>query len=313
MARASGYDAEIKRGRARNFPSARAFRIIVASGVTIQPASTGRREAARLSVRAGRSVFSFHASRAVMAKRYDPPGNAGDSTGGEGDAYDWIGEWLCEYVDGTMDPSMQAVFEEYMEANPELAEHVERLCRTRALLNGCECDQEQASGRAKERLRQEAAEDPTTKEEERNARATEIESQIQAALAEGEPSPDGGDALPLPQSTRAVVAAASAMTLMLGVGLFVGAVLFAEPPAPGSPDRSAAPEQTAPDRAPAPPSRALPRRRTASGPAVGRASTPRRWGAPPPFPLMKMPTTHADTAPSPAPLVQQTGFGRSQP
>ena len=57
---------------------------------------------------------------------------------GGGDApYEWIDEWLCEYVDGTMDPSLEAVFEQYVEANPELKAHVERLQQTRDLL--CEC------------------------------------------------------------------------------------------------------------------------------------------------------------------------------
>jgi len=58
---------------------------------------------------------------------------------GDGDdaPYRWIDEWLCEYVDGTMDPSLEAVFEQYVEANPELKAHVERLQKTRDLL--CEC------------------------------------------------------------------------------------------------------------------------------------------------------------------------------
>ncbi|MEF8796365.1 MAG: hypothetical protein V5A22_00360 [Salinivenus sp.] len=55
-----------------------------------------------------------------------------------GDApYDWIDEWLCEYVDGTMDPSLEAVFEQYVEANPELKAHIERLQQTRDLLSEC--------------------------------------------------------------------------------------------------------------------------------------------------------------------------------
>jgi len=51
--------------------------------------------------------------------------------------YRWLDEWLCEYVDGTMDPSLEAVFEQYVEANPELKAHIERLQQTRDLL--CEC------------------------------------------------------------------------------------------------------------------------------------------------------------------------------
>lgn len=53
-------------------------------------------------------------------------------------SYEWLDEWLCEYVDGTMDPSVEAVFEQYVEANPELKAHVERLRQTRDLLCGCD-------------------------------------------------------------------------------------------------------------------------------------------------------------------------------
>jgi anti-sigma factor RsiW len=63
---------------------------------------------------------------------------AGHGPGPGDDApYEWLDEWLCEYVDGTMDPSLEAVFEQYVEANPELKAHVERLQETRDLL--CEC------------------------------------------------------------------------------------------------------------------------------------------------------------------------------
>ena len=55
----------------------------------------------------------------------------------DGAPYEWLDEWLCEYVDGTMDPSLEAVFEQYVEANPELKEHIRRLQQTKDLL--CEC------------------------------------------------------------------------------------------------------------------------------------------------------------------------------
>lgn len=48
-------------------------------------------------------------------------------------------EFLCEYVDGTMDPRVQAVFEEYLAADPVLASHVKRLKETRALLGSYRC------------------------------------------------------------------------------------------------------------------------------------------------------------------------------
>ncbi|MFW5955481.1 MAG: anti-sigma factor family protein [Rhodothermales bacterium] len=43
-------------------------------------------------------------------------------------------ELLCEYVDGTMDPTIRRAFEEYIAANPDLAAHVASLKHTRALL-----------------------------------------------------------------------------------------------------------------------------------------------------------------------------------
>lgn len=50
-------------------------------------------------------------------------------------------EFLCEYVDGTMDPVVREVFEEYLCANPDLKDHVECLRSTRMLLcrYGCRC------------------------------------------------------------------------------------------------------------------------------------------------------------------------------
>lgn len=59
--------------------------------------------------------------------------------------YSWLDEWLCEYVDGTMDPSLEAVFEQYVEANPELKAHVERLRETRDLLCRCAPPEEPSS------------------------------------------------------------------------------------------------------------------------------------------------------------------------
>ena len=62
----------------------------------------------------------------------------GEASGDGPPSYKWLDEWLCEYVDGTMDPSVEAVFKQYVEANPELKAHVERLRQTRELLCGCE-------------------------------------------------------------------------------------------------------------------------------------------------------------------------------
>ena len=52
---------------------------------------------------------------------------------GENDFAD-LDEWLCEYVDGTIDPVVCKALEEYMQLNPELASHVQRLRETRHLL-----------------------------------------------------------------------------------------------------------------------------------------------------------------------------------
>jgi len=70
-------------------------------------------------------------------------------------SYEWLDEWLCEYVDGTMDPSVEAVFEQYVEANPELKAHVERLRQTRELLCGCDAPDDPLT-----RSRAEVPEDP---------------------------------------------------------------------------------------------------------------------------------------------------------
>ena len=52
----------------------------------------------------------------------------------EGNDFADMDEWLCEYVDGTIDPVVREALEEYMQTNPDLASHVERLRETRHLL-----------------------------------------------------------------------------------------------------------------------------------------------------------------------------------
>jgi len=63
-------------------------------------------------------------------------------------------EFLCEFVDGTMDPLVREVFEEYLAMNPDLRAHVHRLQRTRMLLCrfSCRC---RAPRDLHERLRRE--------------------------------------------------------------------------------------------------------------------------------------------------------------
>ncbi|MEX1055638.1 MAG: hypothetical protein WED81_06380, partial [Rhodothermales bacterium] len=48
-------------------------------------------------------------------------------------------EFLCEYVDGTMDPVVKQVFEEYLHSNPDLQAHVECLRNTRMILCSYAC------------------------------------------------------------------------------------------------------------------------------------------------------------------------------
>lgn len=67
----------------------------------------------------------------------EPPFEGDVPDDGEEFPYEWLDEWLCEYVDGTMDPSLETVFEQYVEANPELKAHIQRLRETRELLCNC--------------------------------------------------------------------------------------------------------------------------------------------------------------------------------
>ncbi len=57
------------------------------------------------------------------------------------DASNLEDEFLCEYVDGTMDPLVRHVFEEYVRVNPGMEEHIEQLRNTRRLLcrYACRC------------------------------------------------------------------------------------------------------------------------------------------------------------------------------
>ena len=57
-----------------------------------------------------------------------------------------LDEWLCEYVDGTIDPVVCKALEEYMEHNHRLASHVERLRETRHLLCKYGCSYQAPSG-----------------------------------------------------------------------------------------------------------------------------------------------------------------------
>jgi anti-sigma factor RsiW len=71
-----------------------------------------------------------------------------DHSAASGEAWEDLDEYLCEYVDGTMDRCVRAAFEEYLAANPGARAHVEALKRTRMLLGACPC-----TARAPENLR----------------------------------------------------------------------------------------------------------------------------------------------------------------
>ncbi|MFB6247675.1 MAG: anti-sigma factor [Salinibacter sp.] len=117
--------------------------------------------------------------------------------------YEWIDEWLCEYVDGTMDPSLEAVFEQYVEANPELEAHIKRLQQTRDLL--CEC------GRS---------------------RAASPDVEPAPRMDEGPASPPASPSVSDAVRNRPVVAAGmvSSIALAFVVGLLVGATMMRPAP-----------------------------------------------------------------------------------
>lgn len=53
--------------------------------------------------------------------------------------YPWLSEFICEYVDDTMDPDARAMFEEYLQADSSLQHYVGSLRTTRRMLqhHGC--------------------------------------------------------------------------------------------------------------------------------------------------------------------------------
>lgn len=114
--------------------------------------------------------------------------------------YSWLNEWLCEYVDGTMDPSLRRVFDKYVQANPDLKAHVERLRHTRQLLCACSDEPKQKApdgvcARVQEKVECDMLRTPRSLEE---------------AVRE-----------------RPVTAFASTLVVALVVGMFTGAALFA--------------------------------------------------------------------------------------
>jgi anti-sigma factor RsiW len=152
----------------------------------------------------------------------DPNPFADGPAAGDDAPYAWLDEWLCEYVDGTMDPALAAIFEQYVEANPDLKAHVESLRETRRLL--CEC------GRPAE-LSCEARERACNRVQEK------VCSQVESDLLQSR----------APLSTvldhsTVLVAGLSMSTVALILGLFAGAVLFGPSTAP-PPTASDTPER----------------------------------------------------------------------
>lgn len=45
-----------------------------------------------------------------------------------------LDDYICDYVDGSMDPSVRAVFEEFLQANPGVQTHVKRVAETAEIL-----------------------------------------------------------------------------------------------------------------------------------------------------------------------------------
>lgn len=77
-----------------------------------------------------------------MKDRYTHPpddGSEPDLPSDESAPWADLDEYLCEYVDGTMEPAVRAAFEEVLAANPGARAHAESLRRTRMLLGGCPC------------------------------------------------------------------------------------------------------------------------------------------------------------------------------
>lgn len=126
---------------------------------------------------------------------------------GDDASYAWLDEWLCEYVDGTMDPSLKANFEKYIDANPELKAHIEQLNETRDLLG------------------QRATSKPPSKE--RRKRVCErVRSRVcRKVECEMLRSQESLGSL-LSDRSRAFIGIASSMAVALVVGIFTGALLF---------------------------------------------------------------------------------------
>lgn len=123
---------------------------------------------------------------------------------GNGDcSHSWLDELLCEYVDGTMDPTVRVAFEECLSTDPVLRRQAECLRSTRTLLcrHGCQVRAPQGlQDRVRRRLAREMVHPPPPF---------------------------------FPQATLRLgmfVAAGSVLAIMVMIGMLVGAVWLAPQP-----------------------------------------------------------------------------------
>jgi hypothetical protein len=126
---------------------------------------------------------------------------------GDDASYAWLDEWLCEYVDGTMDPSLEAVFETYVEANPDLKAHIEQLNETREMLG--HSGKPAPPSRAKRRR-------VCNRVQSRVCRKVECDMLRQQSSFTDL----------VRDHSRAALGVASSMAVALVVGIFTGALLF---------------------------------------------------------------------------------------
>ncbi len=145
-----------------------------------------------------------------MSERYHAA-DEGDRAGDPHDPCPCLDELLCEYVDGTMDPAVREVFEEYLRANPRLAEHARCLCDTRRLLCQYGCHLHAPRGFH-----------------------AHLRRRLSCEMMHGQ----GPLFVGLTQRLSTFAALASAMAVMLMAGMLVGAVLTVEEPR--SPDLASA-------------------------------------------------------------------------
>jgi hypothetical protein len=143
-----------------------------------------------------------------------------------------------------MDPALEIVFEEYVEANPDLKAHVERLQETRQLL--CDCGQDDRAPDA-------GAPSPKKVQAPQRIKAR-VCGKVECEMLRSQ----APVASVLRENPVATIGAASSVVALV-VGLFVGAALFAPSPLAESAASTGAPATVQADTD-APPARRAPQR-----------------------------------------------------